>query len=409
MDAECLRPSVVLSADDAGRSFVVRTPQKQQLAWSKDELHNETMQTIQNLLNSVCRNPHRLLYAWTSRIFTMKAVRPLGGRTPEYRMYEGEAPDDLLDFIVGKSVEAPVNGRGRKRVLPGECLKYVIEELNEVLRMHHQNRKDELDNLVLSGITKAGHFENQSKLVIPPDLREGATGIPLNYALIQRETKASSTSDSRLSRSPTKRSLSSDEPIPSQYSQIAPRNPSIPPSIPPHMAYQYPYYPPYQISHNPYDPAYPPPGIPPSMYPYPPAPYPYGSPQPAGNPNPYPYGAWGHRGWPPTAPVGENLAAPSRQSDPLGVKHEEMLSPATSSSDSLRGVRSHKSMVGYPTDSAPLEGSMQPQRRVSASDDQQHRTRHYGDRHHPYGSYKGHGEPRRGDFDRYDQREWNDG
>ncbi|KAI8851128.1 hypothetical protein BC829DRAFT_127057 [Chytridium lagenaria] len=150
--------------------------QKMSLSFAPCRLYTRVLQII-------CTNPHRLIYALASRVFTIKSVRPLGGRTPEYRLYDGTTPDDLLEFIISKCVEPPLNGRGRKRVLPGDCLRSVIDELNEMIRLHRGGYKDEMDNLVLSGMSKAGHFENQAKLVIPEHLRHGATALkPLELA-----------------------------------------------------------------------------------------------------------------------------------------------------------------------------------------------------------------------------------
>ncbi|KAJ3205762.1 hypothetical protein HDU67_008665 [Dinochytrium kinnereticum] len=177
MDSEGQRPSVVLRFDEKAVRMLVDFPKSEELAWGKEELEYCTMETVHIALKAACTNPHRLIYALASRVFTVKAVRPLGGRTPEFRLYDGHTADDLLEFIISKSVESPLNGRGRKRVLPGDCLRFVVDELNEVLRLQQSDSKDEVDNLVLSGMSKAGHIESQTRLVIPEDLRHGAKGI----------------------------------------------------------------------------------------------------------------------------------------------------------------------------------------------------------------------------------------
>ncbi|KAJ3113320.1 hypothetical protein HDU96_003531 [Phlyctochytrium bullatum] len=177
MDRDNSKPSIVLHYHNGLKELVAREPIGDERRLTADELLQRTVDTFCVALNDVCKNPRRLIYAMTSRVFTPKAVRPLGGRSPEYLEYDGDTPEDLLEFILAKAIEPPRNGRGRKKVEAGECLQFVVREMNDVIKLHLRECKDELDNLLLSGMTKTGHIELGNRIIIPEDLRHGSLGI----------------------------------------------------------------------------------------------------------------------------------------------------------------------------------------------------------------------------------------
>ncbi|KAJ3118860.1 hypothetical protein HDU96_007602 [Phlyctochytrium bullatum] len=170
------RPAVLLRHASTPHPHLLVTPPatSTEHAFTSADLRRHTLDTLAAFLNTVCPNPARLVYALASRAFTSRAVRPLGGRQPEYIEYAGSTPEDLLEFVVEKAVAPPTNGRGRKRVEPGECLAFVAEQLNEVVRKHREGYKDEVDNEMLLGMEKAGHIRGGARIVIPEDLRDGA-------------------------------------------------------------------------------------------------------------------------------------------------------------------------------------------------------------------------------------------
>ncbi|KAJ3118293.1 hypothetical protein HDU96_002731 [Phlyctochytrium bullatum] len=162
--------------------LVAREPDGDKTGLNANQLLQRTVDVFYVALNAVCNNPCRLIYALGSRVFTTKAVRPLGGRNPEFLEYDGETPEDFLEFILAKAIEPPMNGRGRKKVDPGECLQFVMLEMNDVIKLHRNGCKDEIDNMLLTGMTKAGHIQLGNKIVIPADFRMERK-VPLSVVL----------------------------------------------------------------------------------------------------------------------------------------------------------------------------------------------------------------------------------
>ncbi|KAJ3118311.1 hypothetical protein HDU96_002468 [Phlyctochytrium bullatum] len=178
METDNSQPSIVLYYDSGFAELVARDPIGDETKLTSEQLLQQTMDVFYAALNDVCNNPCRLIYSLASRVFTTKAVRPLGGRSPEFLEYDGDTPEDLLEFILAKAIEPPTNGRGRKKVEAGECLEFVVQEMNDIIRIHRNDGKDEIDNMLLSGMTKAGHITIKlgNRIVIPEELRHGSKG-----------------------------------------------------------------------------------------------------------------------------------------------------------------------------------------------------------------------------------------
>ncbi|KAI9328799.1 hypothetical protein BDR26DRAFT_41528 [Obelidium mucronatum] len=103
--------------------------------------------------NTQC-HPHRFIYCLAGRLFFSAAPLPFGGprKTPGYAAFEGEDPDQLLSFIIEAAFKVYWNARGRAG------LEIIVETVNLILDWHKQRRKDELDELMLKGMKKAGHI-----------------------------------------------------------------------------------------------------------------------------------------------------------------------------------------------------------------------------------------------------------
>ncbi|KAJ3100395.1 hypothetical protein HDU96_010356 [Phlyctochytrium bullatum] len=174
METDNSRPSIVLFYDSGLAELVARNPIGDETTLTANEFLQQTMDMFYVALNDVSNNPCRLIYALASRVFTTKAIRPLGGRNPEFLEYDGDTPEDLLEFILSKAIEPPTNGRGRKKVEPGDCLSYVVKEMNDVIKLQRNGCKDEIDNMLLAGMTRTGHIQLENRIVIPEDLRHGS-------------------------------------------------------------------------------------------------------------------------------------------------------------------------------------------------------------------------------------------
>ncbi|KAI8847752.1 hypothetical protein BC829DRAFT_395465 [Chytridium lagenaria] len=76
---------------------------------------------------------------------------------------------DLFDWIIEKATDPPGGS--------GTSLKVVIEYLNDRWALYRRNLKDELDEVVLKGMSRAGHLSHESKTKLPAYLRESGYGL----------------------------------------------------------------------------------------------------------------------------------------------------------------------------------------------------------------------------------------
>ncbi|KAJ3173350.1 hypothetical protein HK101_011067, partial [Irineochytrium annulatum] len=115
----------------------------------------------------------RLIYALVGRVFSRLSPVPFGGKLkPGFSSYTGTTPESCLDWMITKALEPPVRGRGRRGVLPpGGALEWLVGEGNEVMRIERRGGKDEIDELLLRGMMRAGHFVMTGRAVIPMHLR----------------------------------------------------------------------------------------------------------------------------------------------------------------------------------------------------------------------------------------------
>ncbi|KAI8850179.1 hypothetical protein BC829DRAFT_432092 [Chytridium lagenaria] len=223
--------------------------------------------------------PHRMIYAMAGRVFVVTAPKPIGGKpSPGFKKFRGETPEELASWILDKAVEPPLSGRGRKKVPPGTILRFIIGQINELLRMKKDGEKDAFDDVVLKGMFRSGHLpETGGKIVLPEYLRDKslAHSSRATTSLYPERTQSNSPGKNKTSRprseshsedseppsSKKKRNRSDDAPASSNTSPED--SPSIPEKyqqLPPQPYNYFTYghgYPSY--SHNPYP-----------HYPYPP-------------------------------------------------------------------------------------------------------------------------------------------
>ncbi|KAI8847748.1 hypothetical protein BC829DRAFT_395440 [Chytridium lagenaria] len=138
-------------------------------------------------------NPHRIGYALIGLCFIAHAPRPIGGkRSPGFVVAlqkverDDELVEHLVDWILSSACLPPKTGRGYRTISPGECLRFVVGRLNQLLMWKWMGRRDEIDNALLRGMTLAGTLKDHR--LLPPHLRDGARGVV--------ETLTSSSSES---------------------------------------------------------------------------------------------------------------------------------------------------------------------------------------------------------------------
>ncbi|KAJ3201432.1 hypothetical protein HDU67_001335, partial [Dinochytrium kinnereticum] len=103
-------------------------------------------------------------------MFQVNAPRPFGGKkNVGFSDYTGRTTGDLLAWILKRATEPPNSGRGKKRAAPGEALKYTVDQLNEVLALQKKGSKDEMDEAVLKGMSRAGHLDKTTNRIYLPE------------------------------------------------------------------------------------------------------------------------------------------------------------------------------------------------------------------------------------------------
>ncbi|KAJ3191825.1 hypothetical protein HDU67_005700, partial [Dinochytrium kinnereticum] len=130
-------------------------------------------------------NPDRLTYALAGLVFSTTSPLPYGGKKkPGFFAFQGATAGDVLDWILQKAVEPPKRGRGKRGILPaGGALKYIADQVNDLLQWQRSSGKDIIDDAVLRGLTRSGHSSNYpaGRTVLPHHLRansnEGASAL----------------------------------------------------------------------------------------------------------------------------------------------------------------------------------------------------------------------------------------
>lgn len=112
----------------------------------------------------------RIIYAIAGRLFHPLGPSPFGGKksSPGYIRFDGKTAMDLLSYIIS-SVTEEADLRNNR-----ESIDTFVREFNEVARMHSIGEKDWIDEYVMRGLVRSGHYirGQRAKIVIPRLLRE---------------------------------------------------------------------------------------------------------------------------------------------------------------------------------------------------------------------------------------------
>ncbi|KAI9342839.1 hypothetical protein BDR26DRAFT_858853 [Obelidium mucronatum] len=108
-------------------------------------------------------HPDRIIYAIAGTLFYPWSPLPFGGpkTCPGYTSFDGSDAMELLKYILTESFQVHWQCKGR------ESLDFVVGCINEVLTLHYQGDKEELDERMLKGMKKAGHIQWQGQNIIP--------------------------------------------------------------------------------------------------------------------------------------------------------------------------------------------------------------------------------------------------
>ncbi|KAJ3095806.1 hypothetical protein HDU97_006488 [Phlyctochytrium planicorne] len=185
--------SVVLDYDPAQQLITIRHPESHEIKWTRRQLRENVLASLRKAMAAQRFHPHRMIYAWTGRVFVTSAPKPIGGKvriavfylqeallysfqlikvSPGFQNYTGETADDLLEWIMEKAIDPPLGGRGRRKEDPGTVMRFVVSKINEILGLLSRKEKDAMDDAVLKGLVRAGHFEQSGRLMLPVYLRE---------------------------------------------------------------------------------------------------------------------------------------------------------------------------------------------------------------------------------------------
>ncbi|KAI8846767.1 hypothetical protein BC829DRAFT_418905 [Chytridium lagenaria] len=117
------------------------------------------------------------MYALAGKVFSITSPPPFSGskRHPGYLDFNGPSASDIIKWIVEKIFDRLEQGsinsserkskRTKKEV---DVLEFVVKSFNEVVK---ETGKDWMDDLVLRGLTRTGHYLVQGRAIIPKYLR----------------------------------------------------------------------------------------------------------------------------------------------------------------------------------------------------------------------------------------------
>ncbi|KAI9346183.1 hypothetical protein BDR26DRAFT_855987, partial [Obelidium mucronatum] len=83
---------------------------------------------------------------------------------PGFLKYQGTTAAEVLQFIITESYTAYWNEMNVKGI------KFVVTSVNRTMDLHYRGMKDEIDELMLKGMKKAGAIEWFGAMLIPKNL-----------------------------------------------------------------------------------------------------------------------------------------------------------------------------------------------------------------------------------------------
>ncbi|KAI9346193.1 hypothetical protein BDR26DRAFT_856013 [Obelidium mucronatum] len=142
-------------------------PAESQEPHDQQALPQKTIQAVLALFQATKAHPDRLVYALAGKLFHPTSPIPFGGTrsAPGYILYKGTTTDSLITFIITETY------RMTWIIMNRIVLDFVSGQINAVLEMQCWGSKDELDELMMKGMKRAGHVEWFGAHYIPPRLR----------------------------------------------------------------------------------------------------------------------------------------------------------------------------------------------------------------------------------------------
>ncbi|TPX74045.1 hypothetical protein CcCBS67573_g04703 [Chytriomyces confervae] len=156
--------------DRVSRKLVVSaTPsQEQQPQQHTNASHilAESSSAVRSFFNTAHVSPNRLIYITAGLIFKPSSPLPFGGHKsrPGYLDYTGTTVESLLEYILSASFKRYWSYRGR------EAIDFVTENLNDAMKLHIEQDRDLLNELMLVGIKRVGHYVGAKGVLIPAGL-----------------------------------------------------------------------------------------------------------------------------------------------------------------------------------------------------------------------------------------------
>ncbi|KAI9351978.1 hypothetical protein BDR26DRAFT_850155 [Obelidium mucronatum] len=119
-----------------------------------DILH-DSYSTVKAIVGSTRVDSDRLIYALAGILFNSKSPKPFGGPKMKsgFLNYCGTSPSDLLEYIITDAYKEASKSNSTK------ALKFVVNSVNRLTDLHFRGMKDEVDELMLRGMRKAGHID----------------------------------------------------------------------------------------------------------------------------------------------------------------------------------------------------------------------------------------------------------
>ncbi|KAI8841976.1 hypothetical protein BJ741DRAFT_593798 [Chytriomyces cf. hyalinus JEL632] len=152
--------------DRVSRKLVVSATQLPQQHTTASHILAESSSAVRSFFDTAHVSPNRLIYITAGLIFKPSSPLPFGGHKsrPGYLDYAGATVESLLEYILTASFKRYWSYRGR------EAIDFVTENLNEAMKLHIEQDRDLLNELMLVGIKRVGHSVGAKGVLIPAGL-----------------------------------------------------------------------------------------------------------------------------------------------------------------------------------------------------------------------------------------------
>ncbi|ORY28401.1 hypothetical protein BCR33DRAFT_725097, partial [Rhizoclosmatium globosum] len=151
-----------------------------------DRRSAESIAHIDSIFSATKASRERLVYALAGLCFAASAPLPFGGgrkTAPGFASFTGRSPSALLDWIIKGTYRTHWDLKNKV------AIKFVCEQINRVVVLQTLGgRKDELDELMLKGMKKAGHCEWFGAHYIPDKYRHVEESVAIEIPLPIKES-----------------------------------------------------------------------------------------------------------------------------------------------------------------------------------------------------------------------------